>query len=225
MKRSRKLLAAWDFNQLLKDVPAKYNVLTDVGLEEATKIIVKAVHDLEWPYAWPKSVRPADVPPCPWTILKQCPDAILYSADVLNAFKSKLSDDEWKDCMMDILTSTFVSGDYRHNRVNWFGPIYLDTLTQVGLMEAIVCRMSIFDEWVEKCADKDTAIAQPHTLLKFLCRNHQQVGVRLELYIKLISYYKPEYRHTYLKWVEETMNTEEYISFLEAVCCSKLPMC
>ena len=213
MKRSRKLQAAWDFHAMVLE----YN--NEGKGPEMKEVITRAVQDLEWPYAWPKSIRRDDVPPCPWTTMKnKCPD-LFYSADVLNAFKSKLSGDQWTEYMMEMLTSQFTIGfGYKH--LYWFDTDNIKALKTVGFVEVIASRMSLFDAWVEKWVrDTSIRIQRPVEVLHFMCTNSQQLGVRVDVYVRLISCVKPEYRMKYLKWVQKTMDAEQYISFLETVCC------
>jgi hypothetical protein len=209
MKRSKKLQAAWDLDEFIDKFPTCWS-------ESQLSELVERLQDIEWPYTWPKSVRVSEQPPCPWQKLDG--RRVLYTHQVLQAFRSKLTSDEWSRRLVELLSFTCrrqTSWMASCRVLVWFGQDEMRALENVGLLEAIAQHMASFEEWTEEVLRYNNFFENPSVLLKFLCDNHQQLGIRVNLYTKLIRCWKPEFRKRRLCWIKSVMQHEAYTTFLE----------
>jgi hypothetical protein len=182
-KRSKKLQSAWDFHSVISDrlqPPSEDTITTRLN-----------DRDVEWPYKWAKSIPQCDIPPCPWEVLQDRHPDVFYTEAVLTSFRSRLTEEEWHNRLMALLINTHSHGS-RHSwipRLRWWSEDRLKVLQGVGLLDAIAKNKDSFEDWARKwdqgvyINDIDNA----ECLLRFLCMNREQLGVREDLYKKLLQ--------------------------------------
>jgi len=223
MKRTKKLQAAWDFNDALKKV--QHRSYGEERVAEEKQLIVDHITSF-WPYDWPKSTPQSQIPPDPWTDLRTKYPQAFYSNEVLAAFQFKVPEATWHAMMMELLRR---ETDHRTSYF-WFQDDTLASLNSVGLTQILREHAAEFAAEVKTVLKShQTVLSGGVNLLQFICE-HSEIRDQfsdqdlLGVFCKVLKDRASDDNITRagLTVLRREIDFDMYVSFLEKFVCNTL---